>query len=229
MSPRARALEGTHTVDRGVPSALGRLSSAGAFEEASGPLPTRLVTGLVKIGLALKHGARREAGDHGLSATQAEILVLLRRSVGPATPAQLARNLGVGLPTVSEAIGPLVAKGLVRRERSATDGRIVELFLTPVGRTQADRLAGWPDFLLEGLGLLSAEEQEVLLRAVLKLIRSLQDQGRIPLARMCLTCRFFRPNAHPQDPERPHHCAFVDAPFGDRSIRLDCPDHLPAV
>ncbi|MER3418788.1 MAG: MarR family transcriptional regulator, partial [Chloroflexota bacterium] len=28
---------------------------------------------------------------------------------------------------------------------------------------------------------------------------------------------------------RPHHCAFVDAPFGDRSIRLDCPDHAPAI
>lgn len=200
-----------------------------AFERASGPVAARLVTGLAKIGLALKHGARREAGARGLSPTQAEILVLLSRPGGPATPAGLARDLGVGLPTVSEALGPLVGKGLVRRERSSKDGRVVELSLTPEGRAEAERLAGWPDFLLDGLAALSAEEQEVLLRAVVKLIRSLQDQGRIPVARMCPTCRFFRPHAHPEDPERPHHCAFVDAPFGERSIRLDCPDHAPAM
>ncbi|HXF71921.1 MAG TPA: MarR family transcriptional regulator [Actinomycetota bacterium] len=205
-----------------------RRGAARAFEEESGPLAARLVTGLAKIGLALKHGARREAGARGLSPTQAEILALLRRPGGPGTPAAIARELGVGLPTVSEALGPLVAKGLVRRERSAADGRAVELSLTPEGRVEAERLAGWPDFLLEGIEALSGEEQAVLLGAVVKLIRSLQEQGRIPVARMCPTCRFFRPNAHPEDPERPHHCAFVDAPFGDRSIRLDCPDHVPA-
>jgi hypothetical protein len=41
---------------------------------------------------------------------------------------------------------------------------------------------------------------------------------------MCVTCRYFRPHVH-SDPERPHHCAFVDAPFGDRALRLDCRDH----
>lgn len=229
MNPGTGADEDTTTTDRGGSERNGA-SRGAAFEAASGPLTARLVTGLVKVGLALKHGARREAGDHGLSPTQAQILVLLRSPVagGAATPARLAQELGVGLPTVSEAIGTLVAKGLVRRRRSAADGRVVELYLTPKGRAQADMLAGWPDFLLDGLETLSAEEQEVLLRAVLNLIRSLQEQGRIPLVRMCLTCRYFQPNAHPDDRERPHHCAFVDAPFGDRAIRLDCPDHVPA-
>ncbi|HXF71574.1 MAG TPA: MarR family winged helix-turn-helix transcriptional regulator [Actinomycetota bacterium] len=201
---------------------------ARAFEEESGPLEARLVTGLAKIGLALKHGARREAGARGLSPTQAEILVLLRRPGGPGTPGEVAQELGVGLPTVSEALSPLVAKGLVRKGRSSTDGRSVRLALTAEGQAEAERLAGWPDFLLEGVAALSAEEQAVLLRAVVKLVRSLQEQGRISVARMCPTCRFFRPNAHPDDPERPHHCAFVDAPFGERSIRIDCPDHVPA-
>ena len=42
---------------------------------------------------------------------------------------------------------------------------------------------------------------------------------------MCVSCRFFQPHAHPEDAERPHHCAFVDAPFGDRALRVDCPEH----
>lgn len=39
--------------------------------------------------------------------------------------------------------------------------------------------------------------------------------------------RFFRPRVH-ADPYRPHHCAFGDAPFGDRHLRLECADHQPA-
>jgi hypothetical protein len=72
---------------------------------------------------------------------------------------------------------------------------------------------------------LDSEEQAALLRILVKMIRVLQDQGAIPVARMCASCRFFRPHAHP-DPDRPHHCAFVDAPFGDRELRLECPDHV---
>jgi hypothetical protein len=59
------------------------------------------------------------------------------------------------------------------------------------------------------------------------MIRPLQQGGEIPVSRMCLTCRFFRPHEH-DDPAQPHHCAFVDAPFGHGQRRLDCADHQPA-
>jgi hypothetical protein len=59
------------------------------------------------------------------------------------------------------------------------------------------------------------------------MIRTLQERGRIPVARMCVSCRYFQPFRYP-DPDRPHHCAFVDAPFGDGELRLDCPDHAAA-
>jgi DNA-binding MarR family transcriptional regulator len=206
----------------------GLVRPAERFERESGPLPERLVTGLAKVGMALRHAARLEARVRGLSPTQAEILILLDRPGGPSAPGALARELGVGLPTVSEAVGALVAKRLVRRERAADDARSVVLRLTPAGRRRARALAHWPEALLfADLGRLSAEEQVVLLRTVTRLIRSLQERGLIPVAKMCETCRFFRPHVHP-DPRRPHHCAFVDAPFGEASMRLDCPDHEPA-
>jgi hypothetical protein len=62
---------------------------------------------------------------------------------------------------------------------------------------------------------------------LLKTVRALQVRGRIPVSQMCVTCRFFRPDAH-AGALRPHHCALVDAPFGDAQIRLDCPEHQPA-
>jgi hypothetical protein len=80
---------------------------------------------------------------------------------------------------------------------------------------------------LEAVGELSTAEQATFLRALVAMIRTLQEKGRIPIARMCVSCRFFRPFRH-DDPARPHHCAFVDAPFGDAELRLDCADHRTA-
>jgi hypothetical protein len=39
-------------------------------------------------------------------------------------------------------------------------------------------------------------------------------------------CRFVRPYLHANARE-PHHCAYVDAPFGDGELRVDCADHVP--
>jgi hypothetical protein len=99
--------------------------------------------------------------------------------------------------------------------------------LTPDGSREAAAAAAWPDFLLEAVDELSTAEQAAFLRALVAMIRTLQEKGRIPIARMCVSCRFFRPFRH-DNPARPHHCAFVDAPFGDAELRLDCSDHAAA-
>jgi hypothetical protein len=44
---------------------------------------------------------------------------------------------------------------------------------------------------------------------------------------MCVTCQFFQPNRY-FGSERPHHCALVNAPFGDRHLRLNCAEHVAA-
>ncbi len=90
----------------------------------------------------------------------------------------------------------------------------------------ADGVADWPDFLVRALDQLDDGEQTAFLRSLTKLIRGLQEAGDIPVQRMCAGCAFFRPNVH--DGARPHHCAFVDAAFGDRHLRFECADHQPA-
>ncbi len=210
-----------------VSSLRGRgLVKARAFEEASRPIGDRLATGLAKVAMALRQEIWHSAMAQGLSPTQAQILQVLERR-HPAALQEVARELGVGTATVSEAVTTLIRKGLVRKARPETDRRLVALSLTPAGRREAIRIALWPDLLRATLDELSLEEQKALLSAVVRMILALQRQGRIPVARMCVTCRFFRPNAH-ADSDLPHHCAFVDAAFGDRSLRLDCPDHQPA-
>lgn len=199
---------------------------AQAFEEGSGPIVARLATGLAKVALALRQEAWHSAAARGLSPTQAQILQVLGRRQSAALQ-EIARELGIGTATVSEAVSTLVRKGLVRKARPGTDRRVLALSLSPAGQQEATRLALWPDLLRETLDELAPDEQQALLSAVVRMILALQRQGRIPVARMCVTCRFFRPNVH-DDPARPHHCVFVDAPFGNGSLRLDCPDHQPA-
>ena len=191
------------------------------------PLDRRVTVGLAKIGIALKQQAWAEAGGRGLTPTQGQLLALLRANPDGLRLRDLAAQLGVTAATTSDSATALHRKGLVAKEPMTGDGRGVVVLLTPTGMREAAAAAAWPDFLLEAVGELSVAEQATFLRALVAMIRTLQEKGRIPVARMCVSCRFFRPFQH-DDPARPHHCAFVDAPFGDGELRLDCPDFQTA-
>jgi DNA-binding MarR family transcriptional regulator len=191
------------------------------------PLDKRVTIGLAKIGMALKQQAWAEAGGRGLTPTQGQVLALLRANPRGMRLGALAEQLGVTAATTSDSVTALHRKGLVTKEPTAGDGRGIVVLLTPTGSREAAAAAAWPDFLLEAVGELSTAEQATFLRALVAMIRTLQEKRRIPVARMCVSCRFFRPLVH-NDPVRPHHCAFVDAPFGDGELRLDCSDHSAA-
>ena len=201
------------------------MSEALPTEFTSGAVTQRLSTGLAKIGMAIKSQAWRSAGPARLTPTQGQAVTLLRAR-GEMRLDALAAELGVTAPTASDAVGALVRKGLVLRARSAADGRAVSLSLTPEGTALADEVADWPDFLARAIDVLDPGEQTVLLRSMSKIIRQLQVAGDIPVQRMCVTCVHFRPNVHAGP--HPHHCAFVDAAFGERELRLDCHDQAPA-
>jgi len=188
--------------------------------------PAELATGLAKLGLALRHEAWLRGAERGLSPTQAQLLVALERRPGRRL-GELAAELGLGEATLSEAVRALVEKRLVKKARARDDARALALEPTAAGRREAARAREWPDHFLAALDGLAPDEQGVLLRSLTKIIRTLQEEGRIPVARMCASCRYFRPHAH-ADAARPHHCAFVDAAFGERELRLECGDHEPA-
>jgi DNA-binding MarR family transcriptional regulator len=77
-----------------------------------------------------EHTTRRR--DHGLSERDSSVLAHLDQ-LAPVTVGGLARHLGVGPPTVTEAIDRLEEKRLVERTRA---GRRVELRLTSEGLAQ---------------------------------------------------------------------------------------------
>jgi DNA-binding MarR family transcriptional regulator len=180
--------------------------------------------GLQKIGLALKHQTWQKANDDALSPTQGQIVALLASQ--SLTGSEVASALGVTLPTVSDSARVLVEKGLVRKAPDPRHPRASLLSLTAAGKKRVPRVTAWPEFLASAASSMSAEEQAAFLTGLVKMTRTLQANGEIPPNRMCVSCRYFRPNVH--EGGRPHHCAFVDAPMAPQHLRLDCADQEAA-
>ncbi len=197
------------------------------FDKNNTPLDRRIAVGLAKLSTAIKQNAWHEAMPQGLTPTQGQVLTLLANRPGIGL-AQVAEGLGIRPPTASDAVRVLEQKGLVAKSRKPDDGRALILSLTPDGISTAEQAQSWPDFLGPALGQLPEPQRQALWQALLSLITALQKRGEIPVSSMCVTCSFFRPNVH-QDARRPHHCGLVNAPFGEPDLRLECPDHQPAL
>lgn len=195
------------------------------FDEHTEPIPTRIAAGLHKIGLAMKQQAWQQANEEGLSATQGQILAVLVGH-GPLTGKELSERLGVTLPTISDSVRVLVDKNLVTKSPDPRHPRANLLTPTKRGATLGTRARSWPEFMADTVADLSPEEQRAFFAGVVKMIRSLQEQGLVPLSGMCVTCTNFRPNV--REGSTPHHCALVDAPLGGDQLRLDCPEHALA-
>ena len=193
------------------------------MSSTSSELQRKLAQGLAKIALAIRHNQQAAAGERGLTPTQAQILALVASGTGPQLR-WIADWLGVTPATASDAVAALQQKGLVEKRRSPEDARRLAVALTARGQSAIRDIGVLPEALLDAAETLHPDEQEVLLKLIVKLIRALQLRGEIPIARMCVTCQHFRPRVH-ADPAAPHHCAFVDAAFGDAAQLLDCPDH----
>lgn len=185
----------------------------------------RVLAGLARIGTVLRSQAWKEVAPRGVHPTQAQFLVFLARSrPDGARLTEMAERLAVTPATASESVSTLERKGLVERRPDPSDGRARLVVLTRAGRALAAEAESWPDLLLAVVEELDPDERRLLLRIVVKMIRGMQERGEISPSQMCVTCVHFRPGVH-ADPERPHHCAFVDAAFGDAELRLDCGDH----
>jgi DNA-binding MarR family transcriptional regulator len=185
-------------------------------------LDAKLVAALERVGQALRVQVWDTAKEYGLTPTQLQLLLRLasdqpeRRRIGV-----LAAELDVTHPTVSDAVAVLRRKGLVERDPA---NRQATLGLSGRGRSLVRLLADWDRRTRDGLAGFPAASKEDTLQLLLDLIATLQRSGAITVARMCVTCRFFRRDAHLGE-RRPHHCALVDAPMGPAELRVDCAEH----
>jgi DNA-binding MarR family transcriptional regulator len=200
------------------------------FEPSSqhGDVDKKIVAALERLTQAFRLLLQEESQRQSLSPIQARFLVhLLHHGDALARVGRLAAEFGLSRATVSDAVGTLEDKGLVCREPWPRDGRVATLRLTPEGKEIAAGLSGWADVVEEQLEPFAPGEKEAMMRFLMRLISELQRAGVITVARMCVSCRFFRPDAH-QRSASPHHCALLDMPLSGTDLRIDCPEHEPA-
>jgi DNA-binding MarR family transcriptional regulator len=198
---------------------------ANPFDASDLDTAQNISIGLAKIGLVLKSQSWQDAGQQGLTPTQGQILALLvDKSL---RLSDIVNNLSVTAATASDAVTTLVDKGLVQKGKSPRDGRALSITLTAAGVQAAKKTASWDDFLLCAVDELTEAERTIFLRSLIKIIRKLQENGQISVANMCINCTFFQPYRY-DDPAYPHHCSLVNSPFGDRHLRINCPEQIPA-
>src|ERR1700758_5832057 len=102
----------------------------------------------------------------GLSMTAAATLAGLER-LGPQRLTQLAAREGVTQPAMTQLISRLEDSGLVHREASQEDGRVVLVVITDDGRAMiARRRAGRAERMATIVAQLSPEHREALAAAL---------------------------------------------------------------
>jgi DNA-binding MarR family transcriptional regulator len=109
--------------------------------------------------------AQADAQLAPLDLTHAQWLPLFKLAMKECgTAADLARDLEIDPGAMTRSMDRLEAKGLVRRERSCTDRRVVQLMLTPEGKQLADQVPAVLAHVLNGHldGFSQAEWQQLL-------------------------------------------------------------------
>lgn len=105
-----------------------------------------------------------------LTSRQLALLTVVERLPG-ASQSEVADEIGLDLNTCSDLVVRTVAKGLLRRERSPTDGRRFCLYLSDEGRaTVRAGIAKAARFEAEVARHLTAAERDQLKRLLRKLI-----------------------------------------------------------
>lgn len=185
-------------------------------------LDRKMLAAVERLGRALRAARQRVATRHELSQLGLSVIETLSgdqdRRVG-----DLAAELNVSQPTVSDALATLSGRGLIDRARDPQDMRSTLVSLTDEGAVVASGIA------TELRPLLAAEsgtvnDRAVTLRVLLGEIARFQNAGVISINRSCLTCRHYQP---PGDRTRAR-CLLLEMELRDQDLRVDCPEHEPA-
>jgi DNA-binding MarR family transcriptional regulator len=182
----------------------------------------RLYALLERIGNLLRTEERAAGLRHGLQPVHLQALRYVQSCNRYSnTPAALTEYLGLTKGTVSQTLLLLEEKGLLRKEASTEDRRVVHLFLTDAGRAVLDEALP-PALFTQVLGGLP-EGGRGLEEALTGLLRSLQGANAQRSFGACATCRHFRK----EGPGR-FRCGLTQEPLSREDSLLLCREHEAA-
>lgn len=157
----------------------------------------------------------------GITPLQLQILLF----VGYHSPevnkaASIATELQVSRPTISDAIGSLVSKGLLEMHADKRDRRSYSLVLTETGLQLMEQAGEYMGKLESVLDKRPAPEKSILYQSVYAIITGLITPEKGGVQRMCYNCAHYSGNK-----KRQHECLFLKKPLLSEELQLDCPVH----
>jgi len=118
--------------------------------------------------------------DQSLAKTDIMALLMIHRR-GEVTMSELAADLGVPLSTTTGIGARLTRRGLIERERSAQDRRVIVSRLTPAGADLAAMVQAEIDRMIDRItGALTPDEVAQLMHLIQKVIQAFQADEPSP-------------------------------------------------
>lgn len=183
--------------------------------------------GLEQLAHLVRAQSWRQDGTPSLPPTQSAVLSMLEGTADGLRARQIAARLGVSPASLSESLKAMEGKRWIRRTPDPVDARAARVRLTAAGSRMAAQLQRSDRGMGPLVEALGEADIGALLRVTQLLVDEAQEQGLATGLRTCLGCEFFRPFASGRR-DAPHVCAFVDKPFGDAELRVDCAEQRPA-
>ena len=187
---------------------------------ADADLERRVLAAVERLGRALRAARQDTATRHQVSQLGLGVLETLSDGVARRI-GDLAAELDVSQPTLSEAVNALQRRGLIARTRDPLDMRSSRVSLTEDGRSVAAAVAAELEPVLAAKDSSDAEFATTL-KVLLREIARLQTAGVITVNRSCLTCHHHQPAAG----RAPARCLLLGVPLRDHDLRVDCPEHV---
>jgi DNA-binding MarR family transcriptional regulator len=193
-----------------------------SVQEPGRPVADKIVAAIDRLARGQRAHRQVVATAHRLSPLQLELLATVGSGL-PAEPTvgQLARELAVAQPTVTDSVRTLEGKGLLARESDPTDRRRSRVTLTAAGAALVDQLQAGDRNLVDAVSGLGDARQGQLLEGLLDLIAAMVHHGVIDVARTCTTCQH-----HRLSPDGTHHCTLLQVDLPAASLQVNCPEHL---
>lgn len=180
----------------------------------------KIFSALERIYTSSRSALTRAGHEHGLSPLQAQILHFVYRR-NATSVSQLADQIRVSKPTISDAIATLLTKKLIKKTASKEDARGYSITLTAKGHHEAMLLASYATPFLDSVNTLSELQKQSLWNALLNLLRTMENQGLIPHQRMCFSCKHFEQNSA----NNRYYCRLMQTPLCIDELRIDCNEH----
>lgn len=193
---------------------------------AMSTLNRKISDSLERLGMAIQVFFEERTEKFDVNQTQGKILLYIYHHPDQSgKTSKMAKEMRKTKPTISDAVAQLVDRGFIDRSLSEEDRRQISLELTEKGEEVAQELAGWPSVLEQYMDDFSGREKQTVLQFLMNLIEGSLQEGAIPTARMCTTCRFFTED--PEDMDAPYYCDLLEIPLDPETLRLDCEEQEP--